>query len=189
MAYKRAFLPLLGFAVLAAALVQAREKPQPQPVYGGALQAFEDACVRPTGHSQIITKMRGTRWERLEGDAVPALVSGNGAVRYAEVRRGEVAGAPVILAVGEFSGTSFCRVYFRAVDTADMQRRLQALNVLGAPLGQPDFEDKITSPQNWKAIGWHKSAQDQWRALHYSFDATGQGPDADWQSIEITRKA
>jgi hypothetical protein len=187
---RRVLLPLLGIAVLAgAALVHAGEKAEPPPVYGSQLEAFEDACVRPASHGGIIRTVRATRWERLEGDAVPAVVRGNGAVRYAEVRRGEVAGAPVILAIGEFSGTSFCRVYFRATHTAAIGGRLRKMNVLGAPLGEPDFDDKLVSPANWRAIGWHKSANGQWRALHYSFDATGQGPDAAWQSIEITRKA
>lgn len=190
MASRRFILPLFSVAVLAgAALVHARENAEPPPVYGSALAAFEDACVRPTSHNVIMRKVRATRWERLAGDSVPAVVSGNGAVRYADVRRGEVAGAPVILAIGEFSGTSFCRVYFRAVDTAEMRGRLRTMNVLGAPLGEPDFDDKLLSPGGWKAIGWHKSVNGQWRALHYSFDATGQGPDAAWQSIEITRNA
>jgi hypothetical protein len=155
--------------------------------YYSALEAFGDVCIKPADHGEILRKVRINGWEKLEGDQIPAVVQGKGAVRWAEVRRGQIAGQPVMLAVSDFSGTSFCRVYFHPVEPAAMQKQLRYVKVLGSPLSLPDFNGPLNYPEGWTAIGWHRSVGDQWRALHYSFDPDGQGPNAAWQAIEITR--
>jgi hypothetical protein len=104
------------------------------------------------------------------------------------VRRGEIAGRPALVSVADLGGTSECRVYFQAADPAAMIEALRGEVVLGSPLGPPDFDDRLNYPEGWKAIGWHRSVADDWRAVHYSFDPDGQGPNAEWQSIEITRR-
>lgn len=157
--------------------------------YYSALEAFGDVCVKPQSHAEILRKVRIKDWTPLEGDAVPAVVRGNGAVQHLEVRRGQIAGEPTILTVGEFSGTSYCRVYFPSVDEHAMEKRLRYVRVLGAPLSLPDFRGPLNFPEGWSAVGWHRSVGEQWRALHYSFDPDGKGPNAAWQSIEITRKS
>lgn len=157
--------------------------------YHSPLEAFGDVCIQSADHGEILRKVRIKGWEVLRDDQVPAMVRGNGMVRFAEVRRGQIAGQPVVLAVGELSGTSFCRVYFHATDTAAMQKQLRSVKVLGSPLSLPDFNGPMNFPEGWSAVGWHRSIGDQWRAVHYSFDPDGQGPNAAWQAIEITRKA
>lgn len=156
-------------------------------VYVDGFKAFQDVCVTPASHADIRRAARATGWEALKGDDVPAMVSGNGMVALQEVRQGRIGGAPVLIAVGDLGGTSFCRIYFRPVAPATMIQRLDAGAVLGAPLGQPDFDGPLNYPTGWKATGWHLSRQSQWRAVHYSYDPDGQGPNAAWQSIEITR--
>jgi hypothetical protein len=156
-------------------------------VYTDGLKAFQDVCIAPATHAEILRAARATGWRRLEGDAAPALVRGNGMVDLQDLRQGEVGGSPVLIAVGDLGGASFCRIYFRPVAPAAMIQRLSAGSVLGAPLGQSDFDGPLNDPAGWKATGWHVSRQSQWRAVHYSYDPDGQGPNAAWQSIEITR--
>jgi hypothetical protein len=186
----RRTLSLLAAAAAVAfvGIQQVRAHATVEADYHSALQAFGDVCIQAADHGEMLRKVRIKGWETLEGDQIPAMVQGNGAVRLAEVRRGQVGGQPVILSVGDLGGTSFCHVYFHAVDTAGLQTQLRAVTVLGAPLSQPDFKGPLTFPEGWSAVGWHRSVGDQWRAVHYSFDPDGQGPNAAWQSIEITRK-
>ncbi|USQ95534.1 hypothetical protein [Caulobacter sp. RL271] len=190
----RRTLPLLGAAIAVAtvSLLQMNHVRAAATVdadYYSALEAFGDVCIKSADPGEMLRKVRIKGWETLEDDTVPAVVRGNGAVRFAEVRRGQIEGRPVILAVGGSSGTSFCRVYFHAIDQAAMETRLRYVKVLGSPLSAPDFRGPLNFPEGWSAVGWHRSVGDQWRALHYSFDPDGQGPNAAWQSIEITRKA
>ena len=42
--------------------------------------------------------------------------------------------------------------------------------VLGSPLGPPDFDDRLNYPEGWKAIGWHRSVADDWRAASSDAD-------------------
>ena len=186
----RRTLSLLGAAAALAAvgLQQVRAAATVEAHYGGALGAFSDVCVQSASHGEMLRKVRIKGWETLRDDAIPAMVQGNGAVHLAEVRRGQIAGQPVILAVGELSGTSFCHVYFHSTDTTAMQKQLQGLQVLGSPLNASDFKGPLNSPEGWSAVGWHRSVGQDWRAVHYSFDPDGQGPNAAWQAIEITRK-
>lgn len=158
------------------------------PDYYSPLEAFGDVCTKSADHGEMLRKVRATGWETLKGGAVPALVRGNDMVQFAEVRRGQIAGQSVMLTVGDLGGTSFCRVYFPAADTAAMQKQLRYVKVLGAPLSLPDFNGPMNFPEGWSAVGWHRSVGDQWRAVHYSFDPDGHGPNAAWQSIEITRQ-
>jgi hypothetical protein len=190
--FSRSLVLLAGVFALAAAaatagVIDGRANRQPAIAPTSTLQAFNDVCVAPGSHHDILDKARRLGWRALRGDAVPALLRGNGMVSLQEVRQGEIDGAPVLLSIGELGGTSFCRIYFRPVDTAVLSKRLQAQTVLNAPLGQPDFHGEQTSPEGREAVGWHRSVGAQWRALHYSFDADARGPDAAWQEIEITR--
>ncbi len=188
--YQHALIVLGLFAASAVVVADGHAKTQPAtpPDYYSPLEAFGDVCIKSADHGEMLRKVRATGWEALQGAAVPALVQGNGMVQFAEVRRGEIAGQPVMLAVGDLSGTSFCRVYFHAVEPAAMQKQLRYVKVLGSPLRLPDFTGKMNFPEGWSAVGWHRSVGDQWRAVHYEFDADGQGPNAAWQGIEITRK-
>jgi len=187
----RRTLSLLATTVTVAAvgLQQVRAHATVEAHYGSALAAFGDVCVQSVSHGDMLRKVRIKGWEPLRGDQIPALVQENGAIQLSEVRRGRIAGQPVILSVGELGGTSFCRVYFRAVDTTSMRTQLAGLQVLGSPLSRPDFDGPLNVPKGWRAVGWHRSVGDQWRAVHYGFDPDGQGPDASWQDIEITRPA
>jgi len=175
---------LASTALLVAACAPANASPV---VYADALKAFQDVCVTPASHADILRAARATGWERLDGDAAPAIVRGNGMVKLTEVRQGEVGGAPVLITVGDLDGTSFCQVYFRPAAPKALIERLNARTVLGAPLGQPDFDGPLNFPAGWTATGWHVSRQSQWRAVHYSYDPDVQGVNAAWQSIEITR--
>lgn len=179
---------LLALAALATVAGAATARPALEgPDYYGALEAFGDVCVKSASHAEMLRKVQATGWRALNGEDVTAMVRGNGMVSLEEVRQGEIAAEPVLLAVGDLGGTSYCRVYFHSVDSAAMQKRLRTLKVLGSTLGFPDFDGKLNFPEGWSAVGWHRTVQDQWRALHYSFDADGQGPNAAWQAIEITR--
>ncbi|WP_454718061.1 hypothetical protein [Caulobacter segnis] len=186
----RRTLSLLAAAVAVAAvgIQQVRAAATVEAHYGSALGAFSDVCVQSANHGEMLRKVRIKGWEVLRDDAIPAMVQGNGMVSLAEVRRGQIAGQPVILAVGELSGTSFCHVYFHSTDTAAMQKRLQGLQVLGSPLNASDFKGPLNFPEGWSAVGWHRTVGQDWRAVHYSFDPDGRGPNAAWQAIEITRK-
>lgn len=168
--------------------VSGARTPAAPPDLRSELSAFRDVCVAPVSHSAIVRKARASAWTALEGEAVPTLLKGNGAARLLEVRQGEIAGRPALISVSELSGTSGCSVYFQSTDPTTMVERLKREVVLGSPLGAPDFDDKLNYPEGWKAVGWHRSAADAWRAVHYSFDADRQGPNAGWQSIGITRK-
>ena len=174
--------------VAAVGIQQVRAAATVEADYYSPLEAFGDVCIKSADHGEMLRKVRIEGWERLEGDAVPAMVQGNGMVRLAEVRRGQIAGQPVILAVGELSGTSFCHVYFHAVDKAAMEKQLRYVKVLGSPLSLPDFRGPLNFPEGWSAVGWHRVVGQDWRALHYKFDPDGHGPNAAWQSIEITRQ-
>jgi hypothetical protein len=178
------FKALASTALLVAACAPAVASPV---VYADGLRAFQDVCVTPASHAEIRRAARATGWDVLKGDAVPAMVRGNGMVGLTDVRQGQAGGAPVLIAVGDLGDASFCRIYFRPVAPAAMIQRLSAGMVLGAPLGQSDFDGPLNYPTGWKATGWHVSRQSQWRAVHYSYDLDGQGPNAAWQSIEITR--
>ncbi|PXA71141.1 hypothetical protein DMC25_26805 [Caulobacter sp. D4A] len=181
----------LAAAVLAgggAIAVSAIQPPVAAPDLRSELATFRDVCIAPASHGDILRKARATGWTALEGQAVPSLLVGNGMVSLQEVREGEIDGRPVLLSVGRLGGGSFCRIYFKPADPAATVARLKAETVLGSPLGAPDFDDKLNYPEGWKAIGWHRSVADDWRALHYSFDPDGQGSNADWQAIEITRE-
>jgi len=156
-------------------------------VYPNALAAFREVCVAPGSHAEILRLVRASRWDRLKDDQTPRMVRGNGMVQLKEVRRGRIAGAPVLIAVGELGGASFCRIYFHPVAPAAMTGLLEKETVLGAPLGQPDFNGPMTFPEGWTAVGWHAGSQASWRSVHYSYDADGQGSNAGWQGIEITR--
>lgn len=181
-------LAAAAIALAAIGIQQVRASATVEAHYGSALGAFSDVCVQSASHGEMMRKVRIKGWETLQDDAIPAMVQGNGAVHLAQVRRGQVAGQPVILTVGELSGTSFCHVYFHSTDAAAMQKQLQGLQVLGSPLSQPDFKGQMNFPEGWSAVGWHRSVGQDWRAVHYSFDPDGHGPNAAWQSIEITRK-
>jgi len=170
-------------ALLVAACAPARASPV---IYADGLKDFQDVCVTPASHAEILRAARATGWEKLADHAVPAVVRAEGA-DLTEVRQGWIGDAPVLIAISGMSGTSFCRIYFRPVAPAAMIQRLGAASVLGAPLGSSDFDGPLNYPSGWKATGWHVSRQSQWRAVHYSYDPDGQGPNAAWQSIEITR--
>jgi hypothetical protein len=176
---------LASTALLVAACAPASASPV---VYTDGFKAFQDVCVTPASHAEILRAARATGWDRFDSDAIPAVVRGNGMVGLRDVRQGRIAGAPVMIAVGELGGTSFCKIYFRPVATAAMIQRLNAQVVLGAPLGQPDDGGPMTFPKGSASTGWHVSRQSQWRAVYYIYDPSGQGPNADWQSIEITRE-
>ncbi len=176
---------LVGGATLA---VSAARAPVAPPDLHSELTAFRDVCIAPASHGEILRKARATGWTALKDDAVPALLLGKGAARLQEVRQGEIAGRPALIYVADLGGTSECRVYFQPADPAATVERLKGEVVLGSPLGAPDFDDTLNYPEGWKAIGWHRSVGDGWRAVHYSFDPDGQGPNAGWQAIEITRK-
>lgn len=178
-------IALAGGTTLA---VSAARTPVTPPDLHSELAAFRDVCVAPASHGEILRKARASGWAALEAEAVPALVRGNGAARLLDVRQGEIAGHPALIAIADLGGTSECRVYFQPTDPAAMVARLKGEVVLGSALGAPDFDDKLNFPEGWEAIGWHRSTPDGWRAVHYSFDADGQGPNAGWQSVEITRK-
>jgi hypothetical protein len=182
-------LKVLAKAVAATALLVAACAPaNASPVvYADSLKVFQDVCVTPASHAEILRAARATGWDRLADEAVPAVVRGDGMVSLQDVRQGQVGGTPVLVAVGDLGGTSFCRIYFHPVAPAAMMQRLGAESVLGAPLGPSDFDGPMNFPVGWKATGWHVSRQSQWRAVHYSYDPDGQGPNAAWQSIEITR--
>lgn len=176
---------LTAAALLVAACAPAVASPV---VYADGLKAFEDVCVTPASHAEILRAARATGWSALEGDAVPAMVRGNGAVDLKQVRQGRVGDAPVLIVVGELGGASFCRIYFRPVAPATMIRRLSNQAVLGGPLGRPDDGGPLNFPEGWTGTGWHVSRQSQWRAVNYSYDPDSQGPNAAWQSVEITRQ-
>jgi len=165
---------------------QAGEDAPPRQ-YDDAMAAFREVCIEAPSHQAILTRMRDTHWRSLSDATIPALLQGNGMVNLRDVREGQIAGQPVLLSVGELSGGSFCRIYFKPVAPDTMVRRLTGEPVLGSPLGAPDFKGKLNFPAGWTAIGWHRSAEPEWRALHYSYDAIGLGPNAGWQAIEVTR--
>jgi hypothetical protein len=187
----RRTLSLVAAAVTVAAvgIQQVRAAATVEADYYSPLEAFGDVCIKSADHGEMLRKIRIKGWESLSGDAVPAMVRGNDVVRLAEVRRGQIAGQSVILTVGEYTGTSYCEVYFPSTDTAAMQKQLRYVKVLGSPLSLPDFKGPLNFPEGWSAVGWHRVVGQDWRALHYSFDPDGQGPNAAWQSIEITRKS
>ena len=176
---------LAGVAAFASSAVR---KPVVPPGLSSEMVAFHDICIAPGSHGDILRKARASGWMALEGDAVPLLLRGKDASDLQDVRQGEIAGRPVMISVADIGGTSECRVYFKPAKPAVMVERLKGEVVLGAPLGAPDFDGELNYPEGWKAIGWHRSVADSWRAVHYSFDPDGQGPNADWQSIEITRR-
>lgn len=186
----RRTLSLLAAAIAVAAvgLQQVRAHTTVEADYYSPLEAFGDVCIKSADHGEMLRKVRIKGWEALAGDQVPAMVRID-PVPFAEIRRGQIEGQPVILAVGEYTGTSFCRVYFQSVDQAAMEKRLRYVKVLGSPLSLPDFRGPLNFPEGWSAVGWHRVVGQDWRALHYSFDPDGQGPNAAWQAIEITRKA
>ncbi|PVM93283.1 hypothetical protein [Caulobacter endophyticus] len=174
-------------AVGGAALAVA-DQPVTAPDVSSEMAAFRDICITPASHGEIRRKARATGWTVLGRDALPAQLAEDGVLRLQEARQGTIAGRPVLLTVGNLSGTSECKLYIQPADTALTVARLKAEPVLGQPLGAPDFDAALTRPDGWKAIGWHRSTKAGWRAVHYSFDIDGQGPGSDWQSIEITRK-
>jgi len=182
---KRLVQVLASTAVLAAGCAPASHASP--ALYPNALAAFREVCVAPGSHAEILRLVRASRWDRLKPDAAPQMVRGNGMVELKEVRQGQIAGAPVLIAVGELSGTSFCRIYFKPVAPAAMTRLLEEETVLGAPLGQPDFSGPMAFPEGWTAVGWHARSHSTWRAVHYSYDPDGQGSNAGWQGMEITR--
>jgi hypothetical protein len=177
---------LLGGGALAVST--AASKPVAPPDLSSELAAFRDVCVSPASHGEIRRKARATGWEAMAPNDAPPLLAGIGASDIQEIRLGEIAGRPAMLMVSDLAGTSECRIYFQPADPAATIAQLKAEPVLGAPLGEPDFDDMMNYPKGWKAIGWHRSAAKDWRAVHYSFDPDGQGPNAGWQAIEITRK-
>lgn len=190
----RRTLSLLGAAIAVAALgalqlnhVRAAATTVEADYYS-PLEAFGDVCIKSADHGEMLRKVRIEGWERLQGDAIPTLLRGKELIQYAEVRRGQIEGQPVILAVGDYTGTSYCRVYFQSVDQAAMEKQLRYVKVLGSPLSLPDFRGPLNFPEGWSAVGWHRVVGQDWRALHYSFDPDGHGPNAAWQAIEITRK-
>ena len=186
----RRTLSLLAAAIVVAGvgLQQVRANTTVEADYYSPLEAFGDVCIKSTDHGEMLRKVRIKGWKTLHGEEIPAMVRGNDAIPWTEVRRGQIEGQPVILAVGE-SGTSYCRVYFQSVDQAAMEKRLRYVKVLGSPLSLPDFRGPLNFPAGWSAVGWHRVVGQDWRALHYSFDPDGHGPNAAWQAIEITRKS
>lgn len=180
-----AVFALVGGTTLAISAIRTTVVP---PDLNSELAAFRDVCIAPPSHGAILTKARASGWGVLKGEVVPALLRGNGASRLQEVRQGAIAGRPVLISVADLGGTSECRVYFRTTDPVAMVERLKGEVVLGAPLGAPDFDGELNYPEGWKAIGWHRSVASDWRAVHYSFDSDQKGPNAGWQSIEVTRK-
>lgn len=176
---------LLGGGALA---VSAASKPVAPPNLSSELAAFRDVCVAPASHLEIRRKARATGWTAMDPKAAPPLLAGIGASDIQEIRTGTIAGRPAMLMVSNLGGTSECRLYLQPADPTATVARLKAEPVLGSPLGEPDFEDMMNYPAGWKAIGWHRSNAGGWRTVHYSFDPDGQGPNAGWQAIEITRK-
>lgn len=175
---------VLAYALLVGACAPAKTSPV---VYADNLQAFRDVCIAPDSHGAIVRAAQASGWKPVKGDAIPAMLVGNGMVDLAEVRQGEIGGQPVLISVGDLSGTSFCRIYFHPAAPQAVVERLKAVAVLGAPLGQPDDAVTMNFPEGWVATGWHLSRQSQWRSVYYGYDPDGQGPNAAWQSIEITR--
>ena len=176
---------LLGGGALA---VSAVSRPVAPPDLSSELAAFRDVCVTPASHLEIRRKARATGWAAMDPKSAPPLLTGIGASDIQEIRTGAIAGRPAMLMVSDLGGTSQCRLYLQPADPTATVARLKAEPVLGEPLGEPDFDDVMRYPQGWKAIGWHRSNAGGWRAVHYSFDPDGPGPNASWQAIEITRK-
>lgn len=153
----------------------------PKVTRSSAVAAVRDVCFAPASPRAILREARRSAGETVRGDAVPALVRGNG-IDWRVVRRVDLGGRPAFIAVGDLSGTSMCRVYFQQDDAQAMARALPGQTVLGGPLGRPDDQGTLTEPAGWPFVGWHVSRKDGWSAVAYAHD-----PRSAWRTVEVTR--
>lgn len=154
----------------------------PKVTRTSAVTTVRDVCFAPASHRAILREARRSAGETLRGDAIPSVVSGNGATDWQVVKQVKLGGRQAFIAVGDLSGTSMCRVYFQQDDAQATARALPGQIVLGAPLGRPDDQGTMFRPAGWPFVGWHVSRNGGWSAVHYAHD-----PRAAWRSVEVTR--
>jgi hypothetical protein len=146
--------------------------------------ALQQVCTAPSSHRQIIKAVRALDWPLASRQAIPKQVIGNGMVVWSDV-----AVSPrqdLVVAAGRLGGTSFCRVYVRQ-PSSTVQLSLAHIEVLGAPLGTPDFRQRVDGSD---VVGWHKRLGPEWRAVHVSVAApTGFERREMPLMIEVTRSA
>jgi hypothetical protein len=155
---------------------------EPEVARTSAIAIVRDVCFAPASHRAILREALRSTGETLRGDAVPALVRGNGAIDWQVVRRVDLDGRPAFISVGDLSGTSMCRVYFQQDDAQAMARALPGQIVLGAPLGRPDDAGVLNQPAGWPFVGWHLDRNGGWSAVAYA-----QDPRSAWRQVEVTR--
>jgi hypothetical protein len=154
----------------------------PKVERSSAVAAVRDVCFGPASHRAILREARRSAGETLRGEAVPAIVSGNGAIDWQVVRQVDLGGRQAFIAAGDLSGTSMCRIYFQQDDAEVMARALPGQIVLGAPLGRPDDQGTLNQPAGWPFVAWHVSRKDGWSAIAYAHD-----PRSAWRSVEVPR--
>lgn len=175
----------LAASALATGCAEEAVKPVARAEFRSPLEAFLKVCEAPSSHSSIEATVRSLGWPRLIQDQLPTQVTGNGMVTWAEVA--QAPDQSMIIAAGRLNDTSFCRVYSRRVPLAPLQYELERTTVVGQPLGQPDFRQRL---EDRDVIGWHKGAEN-WRTVHVSADPStaAEHPSTFPVVIEMTRLA
>ena len=142
----------------------------------------EQVCAQPTSHSQIASAVHSLDWTLLKPEELPPQVVGNGMVTWSEAATSQK--RDMTVAVGRLGTTSFCRVYVESGAAGPVQSAMEDASILGGPLGTPDFHQRLDGAD---VKGWHRSAGDDWRAVHLSVQHPGGLVDKAPLMIEVTR--
>lgn len=147
-----------------------------------AEDAVQALCITPTSHRRIAETVRALNWPLLSRDQIPAQVVGNGMVIWSDVALSP--DGNMVVAAGRLGGTSYCRVYRRQSSEAALAASFERTQVLGRPLGKPDFRQRIDGGD---VTGWHIGGVD-WRAVHvWEAEPTSSRSDEMPIMIEVTR--
>lgn len=156
-------LMLCGGVVALAACSMGENRPITPVEFRTPQDALTRVCAAPSSHSGIIKAVRALGWPSLARNQIPKQVIGNGMVTWTEVA--EVPGRNLLVAAGQLNQTSFCRVYLRQRPVSRIQVDLEQMELLGKPLGAPDFRKRIDESD---VIGWHRISGLDSRAVQLS---------------------
>jgi hypothetical protein len=158
---------------------------RPPTRFQTAVSAFEEVCARPSTPQGVARAMQNLGWSHLADSDVPDPIVGNGTTHWSKVVASP--DGDLVVAVGELSGTSFCRVYAARGSWSAAREGLERHRAWGEALGQPDFARRTAEHVT---VGWHRMSGGEWRAVHLTGQDQSKGSGTDTALLlEMTRAA